>query len=503
MGTGRRMQPETAAGDVTRSRRGTPVLIAYGLIIGSATVAVLFIIRAGSGLRAKQAGSHAAPVGGGTAEQLVWKLLLASALIIVVARVVGLLFQRINQPQVVGEIVAGIVLGPSVLGAIWPKGPSLLFHKEVLPNLDTLAQIGLIFFMFLIGLELDVRLIKGRGHLAATVSHVSIVLPFLLGVVLALGIFTSLGSAEGHFTPFALFMGASMSITAFPVLARILTERNMYKTPIGAVALTCAAVDDVSAWCLLAIVVAVARSSSAIGALRTIGLTIVFISFMILVVRPLISRVARYHEERGSLGGGMLALLFVGVLVSALATDRIGIHAIFGAFLFGAIMPQRSELIHELTGKLEDFTVVFLLPLFFAFNGLRTDVWLIGGQARLWGFCALILLIAVVGKFGGSALTARLMGLQGRESLALGALMNTRGLTELVILNIGLDLGVIPPTLFAMLVIMALLTTFMTTPILGAIYPRAEQARMIQEEGGDDADDVVRILVHIPSVDFA
>lgn len=223
-----------------------------------------------------------------------------------------------------------------------------------------------------------------------------------------------------------------------------------------------------------------------------------FISFMVLVVRPLAARVARYHEDRGSLGGGMLAMLFVGVLLSALATDRIGIHAIFGAFLFGAIMPQRSELVHELTVKLEDFTVVFLLPLFFAFNGLRTDVWLIGSNATLWGYCALVLLVAVVGKWGGSTLTARVMGLPGRESMALGALMNTRGLTELVILNIGLELGVIPPTLFAMLVIMALVTTFMTTPALSLIYrghrpERADVVDLTDQQGAPP----YRILVPI------
>ncbi|MGQ0618186.1 MAG: cation:proton antiporter domain-containing protein [Acidimicrobiia bacterium] len=449
---------------------GHKVMAAYAAIIGFGTLAVLGILKAGSGRRATEQHSTEEVEAGHGAEQFLWKLLLATAIIIVVARLVGLAFQRINQPQVVGEIFAGILLGPSVLGFVWPGGPSALFPEEILPYLDTLAQIGLIFFMFLVGLELDVRLIKGRGHLAATVSHVSIVLPFVLGAGLAYLIFPTLGSTDGRFSSFALFMGASMSITAFPVLARILTERNLYKTPLGAVTLTCAAVDDVTAWCLLAVVVAVARSSSSIDAVQTIGLTVIFISFMVLVVRPLVARVARYLEDRGSLGGGMLAMLFVGVLLSALATDRIGIHAIFGAFLFGAIMPQRSELVHELTVKLEDFTVVFLLPLFFAFNGLRTDVWLIGSNATLWGYCALVLLVAVVGKWGGSTLTARVMGLPGRESMALGALMNTRGLTELVILNIGLELGVIPPTLFAMLVIMALVTTFMTTPALSLIY---------------------------------
>jgi Kef-type K+ transport system membrane component KefB len=394
------------------------------------------------------------------------------------------------------------MLGPSLLGAVWPAATEWLFSPEVLPFIDVMAQVGLIFFMFLIGLELDVRLIKGRGHAAGLVSHVSIIGPFLLGVALALALFTHLGSEEGEFTPFALFLGASMSITAFPVLARILTEKGLYKTRLGAVTLTCAAVDDVTAWCLLAVVVAVARADGVGGALVTIGLSVLFVALMILVVRPLLARLARYHDEQGQLGGAVLAALFVGILLSALATDRIGIHAIFGAFLFGAIMPQSSEFIRELVGKLEDFTVVFLLPLFFAFTGLRTKIGLIGTDPQLWLFCALILLVAVVGKWGGSSLAARAVGLEWRESMALGILMNTRGLTELIILNIGLDLGVIPPTIFAMLVIMALVTTFMTTPILSLIYPPDELEEMIRRESPEPVEDGARhwqVLVSIPS----
>jgi Kef-type K+ transport system membrane component KefB len=433
---------------------------------------------------------------------VVWKLLIAAAVIIVVARLVGAAFRRINQPQVVGEIVAGIMLGPSLLGAAWPQATDWLFSAEVLPFIDVMAQVGLIFFMFLVGLELDLRLIRGRGQAAGLVSHLSIVIPFLLGVGLALALFTNLGSEEGEFTPFALFLGASMSITAFPVLARILTEKGLYKTRLGAVTLTCAAVDDVTAWCLLAVVVAVARADGVGGALVTIGLSVLFVALMILVVRPLLARLARYHEEQGQIGAAVLAALFVGILLSALATDRIGIHAIFGAFLFGAIMPQRSEFIRELVGKLEDFTVVFLLPLFFAFTGLRTKVGLIGTDPQLWLFCGLILLVAVVGKWGGSSLAARAVGLEWRESMALGVLMNTRGLTELIILNIGLDLGVIPPTMFAMLVIMALVTTFMTTPILSLIYPPDELEEMVRREAPAAADDGQRhwqVLVSIPS----
>src|SRR3954466_133360 len=481
---------QTAPGDGTAARTSPAgrvrASLSYAAIFFVAVVGLWAIIHAGGHLHAPRAAAEASVSGGASAEKVIWRLLLAAAVILVIARLVGAAFQKIHQPQVVGEILAGVLLGPSVLGAIWPGATQYLFPDSVLPLIDALSQVGLIFFMFLIGLELDVRLIKGRGRMAATVSQVSIIVPFLLGSLVALALFPSLGSATGKFTPFALFMGASMSITAFPVLARILTERGIYKTPLGAVTLTCAAVDDVTAWCLLAVVVAIARSSDVTSAMKTIVLAALFIGFMILLVRPVVARLAQYHEAQGHLGVGMLAMLFIGVLLSALATDRIGIHAIFGAFLFGAIMPQRSELIGELTGKLEDFTVVFLLPLFFAFNGLRTDMGLLGADPKLWAFCGLILLVAVAGKWGGSSVSARAMGLKWREAMSLGVLMNTRGLTELVILNIGLDLGVIPPTLFAMLVIMALATTFMTTPLLSVFY-RREELRAASAEDDDDA----------------
>ena len=472
----------------------------------AALLALNFLLRAGSTLTAPSPESGGAPA---TEEAIdvhavFWKLLLATIVIIAVARLVGALFSRIGQPQVMGEIVAGILLGPSLFGAVAPGLQHALFSPEVLPFIDVLAQIGLVLFMFLIGLELDVRLIRGRGQAAAAVSHASIVVPFVSGVALAFAIFSRLGSAEGEFVPFALFLGASMSITAFPVLARILTERGLNKTRLGAVTITCAAVDDVTAWCLLAVVIAVATANGLTGALLTILLAAVFILAMVFVVRPLLARLAVHQEENGSLSPTMLAVVFGGLLLSALATDRIGIHAIFGAFLFGAIMPQQSEFIHELTGKLEDFAVVFLLPLFFAYSGLRTEIGQLGTDATLWLYCLAILAVAIAGKWGASAIAAKLVGLSWRESLGLGILMNCRGLTELVILNIGLDLGVIPPALFAMLVIMALVTTFMTTPILAAIYPREEQERMIAEEGGQAEDDgVFRVLVHVSSLDNA
>lgn len=487
--------PADAVEGVSGRRAG---LVYVGMVVAG-LVLLEVVLRLGHGVHGPHPSSVAGPKGGTGSEDLTWRLLVASAVIIIVARAVGAAFQRINQPQVVGEIVAGLLLGPSVLGALAPGASAALFPQNLLPFIDVFSQVGLVFFMFLIGLELDPKLIRGRGHAAATVSHVSIILPFLLGTGLALYLFPTLGSESGRFVPFALFLGASMSITAFPVLARILTERGIYKTPLGTVALTCAAVDDVTAWCLLAVVVAIARAKGTQAAVVTIVLAVAFIAFMIIAVRPAVSRLARYHEELGHLGGGMLAILFIGIVLSAVATDRIGIHAIFGAFLFGAIMPQRSEFVGEVVGKLEDFTVVFLLPLFFAFTGLRTNIGLLGSSPTLWLVCALVLIVAVLGKWGGSSFAARVLGLPWRESMALGVLMNTRGLTELIILNIGLDLKVIPPALFAILVIMALVTTFMTTPLLSAFYPRSELDRMVAEaEEEDEGPRRFTVLVPVP-----
>ncbi|MBV8386967.1 MAG: cation:proton antiporter [Acidimicrobiia bacterium] len=493
-----RQGEEHRAGEGFGSTSRKKVALLYGGLLAAALILLDLVIMAGRHLHAPKAEKGATTGSAVASEKIFWKLLLAALVVIIVSRAVGALFRRINQPQVVGEIAAGILLGPSVLGAAWPQATSYLFSPKVLPFLDVLANVGLIFFMFLIGLELDMRLIRGRGHAAALVSHVSIVFPFVLGVGSALVLFSQLGSATGKFTPFALFLGASMSITAFPVLARILTERGLYKTRLGAVTLTCAAVDDVTAWCILAVVVTVARASGLSAALLTIGLSIIFIAFMIFVVRPLMARLATHHEEQGHLSGAALAVVFGGVLLSAIATDRIGIHAIFGAFLFGAVMPQRSEFIRELVGKLEDFVAVFLLPLFFAYTGLRTNFGLIGGDPKLWMFCGVVLFIAVLGKWGGSTAAAKAVGLEWRESLAVGILMNTRGLTELIILNIGLDLGVIPPTLFAMLVIMAVVTTFMTTPLLSLVYPRRELERMVAEESDEEEEGQRKWRVLIP-----
>jgi Kef-type K+ transport system membrane component KefB len=394
-------------------------------------------------------------------------VLLALVVVIVTARAVGSLFKYLHQPPVVGEILAGILLGPSLLGRVAPSVSAYLLPKAVAPFLGVLSQVGVILYMFLVGVELDPGLLRKRGHATVTISHASIIAPFLLGSVLALFIYPRLSTQDVPFTVFSLFIGVSMSVTAFPVLARILTDRKIHTTRMGVITLTCAAVDDVTAWCLLAFVVSVVQARLA-GALATAGLAVGFIAFMALVARPAMIRLVRMYGQRGRLTQGVMALVFVALLLSALITDYIGIHAIFGAFALGAVIPHDSGLARDLTDRLEDLVIVLLLPAFFAFTGMRTQIGLVSGIEN-WVICGLIVLVASAGKFGGSAIAARLTGLGWRDSAALGVLMNTRGLMELIVLNIGLELKVISPTLFAMLVLMAVLTTFITTPVLHLI----------------------------------
>lgn len=426
-------------------------------------------------------------------------LLVQVGVVLAVARLVGLAFRRIHQPQVVGEMAAGILLGPSLLGWAAPGVSAWLFPPESLGALNALSQVGLLLFMFLVGLEFDVRLLRGRGHTAVVTSHVSIVVPFFLGAALALFLYPRLSDASIGFTGFALFMGAAMSVTAFPVLARILTERNLLRTRVGAVTLACAAVDDVTAWSILAVVVAVVRAGSAeVPLWVTLAGSAAFVGFMLTAGRRMLGWMGGFARSRGRVTQDLLAGVLLVLLASAWVTERLGIHALFGAFLLGAVIPRDRTLLHGLTEKLEDVTVVFFLPLFFAFTGLRTRIGLVDG-AEMWAYCGLIVLVAVAGKFGGSTLSARATGLGWREAGALGVLMNTRGLMELVILTIGLELGVISPALFAMMVLMALVTTFMTTPLLELIYPARLIRREAESGSGDAAAHAVLVAVSLPS----
>lgn len=398
-------------------------------------------------------------------------LLLQIIIIIAVARGLGLAFKKIEQPQVMGEMVAGILLGPSLFGWLAPGLFTALFPPESLSFLNALSQIGLLLFMFVIGLELDPQMLKKHRHLVVMTSHVSIIVPFLLGSLLALYLYPRLSDDRVKFTHFALFLGTAMSITAFPVLARILTERRLLRTELGSVAIACAAVDDVSAWCILAGVVLVVRAADAATPFwLTLLSSAAYIVLMLTVVRRLLGAVWKVYLERGLITQDRLAFILLLVLGSAWMTEKLGIHALFGAFLMGAVMPKDQRFVHALTEKLWDLTVILLLPLFFAFTGLRTRIGLLSG-AGMWVYCGLIFAVAIAGKCGGTMLSARLGGMPWREAGALGVLMNTRGLMELVVLNIGLDIGVISPALFAMMVLMALTTTFMTTSVLEWVYP--------------------------------
>jgi Kef-type K+ transport system membrane component KefB/nucleotide-binding universal stress UspA family protein len=402
------------------------------------------------------------------------QVLIQVVVIIGVSRLVGLGFRRINQPLVIGEIVAGIMLGPSFLGAVAPAFSAALFSPQTLPLLEILKDLGLIFFMFLIGLELDPKYLKGGLKTAVLVSHTSIVTPFSLGLVLAVLLYPLVSQQGVSFTAFSLFLGAAMSITAFPVLARILTEKNLQNTRIGTLALTCAAVDDVTAWCLLALAISVAGTNSMVAALPVILLALLYVGSMVLLGRPLLAQIAKLFSSSGKLDQSLLALIYVCVILSAVMTELIGIHFIFGAFLVGALMPKQADLTRVIAEKTEDFVLVVLLPIFFAYSGLKTQIGLLN-QPILWALCGLVLLVAIAGKYCGTFLAARLSGLNRQDSSALGWLMNTRGLTELIVLNIGLSLGVITPLLFTMLVIMALVTTFMTSPLLALTYPTPDR----------------------------
>lgn len=395
-------------------------------------------------------------------------LLLQIVSIIVVARLFGMLFRKIGQPSVIGEIVAGIALGPSLLGMYLPEVSGFLFPDSSLGNLGVLSHIGLILFMFVVGMELDLNILKNKAHDAIVISHASIIFPFLLGMTLAYMIFQSTAPEGVSFLSYALFIGISMSITAFPVLARIVQERGITKSRLGNIAITCAAADDITAWCLLAVVIAVVKAGSIVSALFTIVFAVGYVLIMLRFIKPFLQRVGDLHSNKERLGKSIVGIFFLTLLISSWATEVIGIHALFGAFMAGVIMPANTNFRSVFIEKVEDVAQVFLLPLFFVFTGLRTQIGLLN-EAEHWQTLAWVVAIAVAGKFLGSALAAKFVGQDWRNSLSIGALMNTRGLMELVALNIGYDLGVLTAEMFAILVLMALITTFMTGPALDLI----------------------------------
>lgn len=414
-----------------------------------------------------------------SAAELGRQVLLALAVITAAAWAFGRVARLLHQPRVLGEIIAGIALGPSLLGAIWPGAETYLFPPEVAALLRPIADLGLVLFMFLVGLELDRAHLRGQGHRAVVVSHTSIVVPFAGGALLAWWLHGSV-AADQDLLPFCLFVGAAMAVTAFPVLARILQETGLDRTPVGSMALACAAVDDVTAWCILAAVLAVAGGTGAGPVLVTIGATVAFGAAMWFVVRPLLAR----------LGPLPLPLVLALALASAWLTDLIGIHAIFGAFFAGVVLGAQPS-ITGYVPEIRALTDALLLPVFFMIVGLSTRLGLLDSPAD-WGIAALVLLVAVVGKLGGAGVAALATGATRRDAATIGVLMNTRGLTEIVILTVGLEREIISPTVFTMMVLMALVTTLMAAPALRALGVSALRGPALGRAGGGTPQDGVR-----------
>ncbi|PBQ33460.1 cation/H(+) antiporter [Sphingobacteriaceae bacterium] len=451
----------------------------YIVIIGGFSAIMYFILIQGKGQEAGRFFQETKASGSNVWETLVTTyhynvthplaiLLLQIITIILVARFFGFICKKIKQPTVIGEIVAGIFLGPSFIGSYFPEFSGFLFPKQSLSNLQFLSQIGLILFMFIVGMELDLKMLKNKAKDAVIISHASIIFPFTLGLGLAYYIYQIFAPPTINFLSFALFTGIAMSITAFPVLARIVQEKGLTKTKLGTIVITCAAADDITAWCILAAVIAIVKAGSVISSLYTIAMALAYVFIMLKLVRPFLKNVGDKYSNKEGLSKPVVAVFFITLLLSSYITEVIGIHALFGAFMAGVIMPATTSFRNIFIEKVEDVSLVLLLPLFFVFTGLRTQIGLLN-EPYLWQICGLIILVAVTGKFVGSALAAKFVGQSWKESLMIGALMNTRGLMELIVLNIGYDLGVLNPQVFAMMVIMALVTTLMTAPALELI----------------------------------
>lgn len=415
-------------------------------------------------------------------------LLLTQLVVILgVAYLMGRAVGALGQPRIIGEMVAGFALGPSVLGTVASGTMQALFPADRMIPLATLSQLGVILFMFVVGLRLDLGLLKGRVRSAVVISHASIIVPFLLGSLLGTWLYPEMAGSAVARLPFVLFCGAAMSVTAFPVLAKILSDRALMGTRLGSMAIACAAVDDVTAWCLLAGIVAIARHQ---GTLTLLGLSIggaaAYTVWVSTVGRRLLLRAwtaGRRHSPSAALDRHLVGAAVLIALASALTTEWLGIHPLFGAFLAGSVIPREAGLAGTIAEKIDSLIEAVLLPVFFVFTGLHTEVGLITG-AGAWGIFAVLLAAAVTGKLAGSAGAARFMGMPWTESLALGVLMNTRGLMELVMLNVGLEIGVIGRELFTMMVLMALVTTVMTSPLLSLVlrleYPRHDAASVTQ-----------------------
>jgi Kef-type K+ transport system membrane component KefB len=407
-------------------------------------------------------------------------VLLSLAVIVVAARGLGWVFGRFQQPVVLGEILAGIVLGPSVIGALPGNPTEFLIPGDTRPFLNVLANLGLVVFMFLVGLELDLQSLRRRSRMAMTISVSSVAFPFALGVPLALVLYAQHHGAPGaevHLLPFVLFIGTAVSVTAFPVLARILADRGLGRTELGSLVLTCAALEDLGAWALLTGALAVAASQSLWQLPRILASAVLFAGLLVVLGRPLLGRLLIRRAPTVIDQRALLSVAICGAGLSACVTAAIGIHLVLGAFLFGLSFPRHPGVRARLQRALEPLAGSVLLPVFFILPGLRIDLHSIGlaGARDL----LLILVVATVGKLAGATGAARALGIRWRDSLAIGALINTRGLMELIVLNVGLSAGVIDPELYGLFVVMAIATTLMSGPMLRLLYPDGRAPRTL------------------------
>jgi len=402
-------------------------------------------------------------------------LLLQLIVILATARVCGWVLRHLGQPAVVGEMAAGLVLGPVVMGQLFPELHAQLFAKSTLAGLSSLATFGLVLFMFVIGLELRAhRSVKQQIQAAGAVGLLSMVAPFGLGVAIAPALYPALAPAGVAFWPFALFIAVALSITAFPVMARILKDRGLTHTPFGQLSLSAAAVVDAFAWVLLALVVALAGAGDGYAGFAKISIGVaLLVAFVYLVLKPFFAWLLRTHAPDGEPSPTVLAALMLGLLGCALVTEWLHLHAVFGAFLFGTCLPRDDRLLESMAQKIEPISIVVLMPLFFALAGLGTSANAFSGASL--GAMALILSVAAVGKIAGGAAGARVAGYGWRDSLATGALMNARGLMELIVIKVGFDAGLIGPELFTMLLVMALVTTAMTGPLMTLVAGRVPE----------------------------
>ena len=395
-------------------------------------------------------------------------LLLQIIVILITCRLFGWLFAKMQQPTVIGEIVAGIVLGPSVLGHLLPSVSAFLFPLDSLQNINMLSQFGLILFMFAIGMELNITEVRQKLKETILISHTSTIFPFFLGMVTAYFLYNKYAYESTPFLSFALFVSIALSITAFPVLARIIQEKGLTKAHLGTISLASAANGDITAWCLLAVVVAIAQAGSMLSAIYNIGFSFIYLLLMFTVIRPFLRMIGHIYHNKEVVDKGLVAFMFLLLIVSSYLTEILGLHALFGAFVAGVVMPDNIKFRKIMTEKVEDVSLALFLPLFFVSTGLRTEIGLLNSP-ELWYMCGIFILVAIIGKFGGSLVAARFVGETWKDSLYIGALMNTRGLMELVVLTIGYDMKILTPPIFVMLVLMTLVTTFMTTPLISFI----------------------------------